>query len=254
MQVLCILDSIDLLKKIKHSCQGSAFVFKTVTPMDNINDYCNQLKPDAIIMQDQYDDVSVTFLTKSLSQNPRFNTSIKILVAKDDMVVTQLMDFATQHQMLLVDEHALNDDFCAKMTAMVEEQRDDTPIKPSHLERIKQILYVSDNRFMHIIIKDAFLNNAIELIDAYDADEAIEKLKTHLPDLVMTDIDIPGLSGIDLCKSIKHSAALSHIPVVIYSSYEKDEVWEACSKVGASDYFEKNINPKDLVIKLKSYL
>jgi CheY-like chemotaxis protein len=155
--------------------------------------------------------------------------------------------------MFLVDESHLESVLNTKVKALYNEKML-LEKNESHLSRRKKVLYVSDNRFMHIIVKDVCLNHSIEFQEAFDAEEALKKLKTSVPDIVLTDMDIPGLTGLELCKAIKHSEAYGHIPVIIYSSHKKTDVYEACKAAGASAYYEKNMNPKDLFAKLEAYL
>lgn len=63
------------------------------------------------------------------------------------------------------------------------------------------VLYVSDNKFMHIIIKDTLRPYNINVIDVYDGQSALKALRDLEPDLILTDIDMPGMDGFDLCKN-----------------------------------------------------
>lgn len=248
MRVLCILDSVDLLKKIKTACDNNDALLKVIAPDDDFDAYFDDFTPDVIVLQGQYEDVSTKFLLKMLKAYPSFKEGIKLLIAEDASNLDALTTFATEADMMLVEQEVVGMALCTKVKAMVRDK------EPKHLDRRKRVLYVSDNKFMHVVIKDAFADQAIDLMNAYDGDEAVTKIEESLPDLVLTDLDIPGLSGIDLCKTIKHSKKFAHIPVIIYSSYEKEEVYNLCNEAGASEYFEKNMNPKDFVTSVLSYL
>lgn len=248
MQILCILDSIALLKKLKNSC--STHNFKAIAPDDDFDDFCNSFEPNIILFQEKYEDVSFKFLIKTLSHSQTFQKSINVLITENNNSLNQLLSYAKQHDLLLVEEDNIGPDLCTKLEALYRDKNPNTTEESKTRSDKKRVLYVSDNRFMHVIVKDACVSNSIELVDAYDTEEALVKLKEYPPDLVLTDIDIPGLSGLDLCKAIKRNKHFQDIPVVIYSSYDKEDVIEACNQVEASDYFEKNINPKDLVLHL----
>jgi len=252
MRILCIIESMNLLKIVKNACQHNDATLKFISPDDQFESYFETFTPDVVILQDQYEDVSVKFLIKMLKSFTTFNSSIKLLITDDASNLTQLSGFATEENMLLIEQDGIDTAINTTVTAMLKSSDGGTTEK--HFRRRKVILYVSDNRFMHIVIKDAFSEEAIDLIDAYDGDEAISEIEKQLPDLILTDLDIPGLSGIELCKAVKHNENLKHIPVIIYSSYERDEVFVECSNAGATEYFEKNMNPKEFAKSIVKYL
>lgn len=257
MRILCILDKPTLLKSIKKASKENNFDIKTISPEDELDDYFDSYNPEVIIVQDDYEDVSIKFLIKMLKAYTAFNEGIKLLVVENSTDLEAMASFAKSHDLLMTEEESLESTLSTKVNALLNQVIAETPKAPEkekHLSRRRRILYVSDNKFMHIIVKDACLDRGIDFIEAYDGKEALEKLKTSTPDLVLTDMDIPGLSGLDLCKSIKHSKTHSHIPVVIYSSYEKDQVLSTCNNAGADDYYEKKINPKDLIAKIEKLL
>lgn len=248
MRVLCILDSIDLLKKIKTACDNNDTLLKVIAPDDKFDSYFDDFTPDVIVLQGHYEDISTKFLLKLLRPYASFKEGIKLLIAEDASNLDDLSAFASEADMLLIEQEAVGMALCTKVKAMVREKQ------PKHLSRRKLILYVSDNKFMHIVIKDAFAGEAVDLMNAYDGNEAISKIEERQPDLILTDLDIPGLSGIELCKTIKRNKKFAHIPVIIYSSYEKTEVFKQCNEAGASGYFEKNQNPKEFAKSLLNYL
>lgn len=255
MKVLCIIESFELLKNIKNSCEQNDGTIKGITPDDDIVHYLETLRPDVVILQDSYEDVSIKFLLKMIGQHPTFENSVKVLVATGNKDIEALTSISAKYNMHLVEEKAVGMALCTKVKAMLKERGTnlETPAV-KHLDKRKVVLYISDNKFMHVVIKDAFQNTAIELIEAYDGDEALSKIKVQTPDLILTDVDIPGLSGIDICKAVKHSKKLQHIPVIIYSSYEKEDVYSLCNSAGATEYFEKNMNPKEFIGAVMAYL
>jgi len=254
MRILCILDKLSLLKTIKNCSADNDFDLKIISADDNFETYFSEFEPNVIVLQAEYEEVTIKFLVKLLKDYPAYQNTIKLLIVAEEQI-NPLAAFAKDQDILLIEEASVGIALCTKVKALYKNSIivADTS-SDEHLNRRKQILYVSDNKFMHIIVKDAFLNNAIEFLDAYDGDEALEKLKIHRPDLILTDMDIPGLSGIDLCKTVKQSNVFNDIPVVIYSSYMKQEVYDTCMDAGATEYYEKNINPKDLVDELRKFL
>lgn len=121
--------------------------------------------------------------------------------------------------------------------------------------RIKPVvLYVSDNKFMHVIIKDTLKPYDISVVDAYNGSDALKYLEKHQADLVLSDIDMPGMSGLELCKSIRNNDRLKAIPVVIYSSSESEDDIESAFLSGAKGYIIKKYHKEVLAEKIIHYI
>ncbi|MBN2797229.1 MAG: response regulator [Clostridia bacterium] len=116
------------------------------------------------------------------------------------------------------------------------------------------VLYVSDNKFMHVIIKDTLKPYNVIVYDAYTADEALEYLNKHEPDLILSDIDMPGMSGLELCKKVHTDPNLRRIPVVIYSGSENNDDIENAFLAGAKGYIIKKYHKEVLAEKIIHYI
>lgn len=123
------------------------------------------------------------------------------------------------------------------------------------MDLLKQtVLYVSDNKFMHIIIKDTLKPHQVKVVDVYSGIEALQVLGELKPDLVLTDIDMPGMTGIELCRTLNEDKNYKDIPVVIYSSSESDEDIEKSFSVGAKGYIIKKYHREVLAEKIMHYI
>lgn len=69
--------------------------------------------------------------------------------------------------------------------------------------------------------------------------EAFQEICRTLPDAIVTDLVMPGMSGLELCSKIKHNPSTNHIPVIVLTSESDDETRKACSDAGADRYFAK---------------
>lgn len=116
------------------------------------------------------------------------------------------------------------------------------------------LLYVSDDKFMHLIINDTLSKRNVDVCDVYSVDQALEKLKTISPDLILSDIDLPGLSGFDLCKILKAGPSTAKLPVVIYSASESEETILEAFKAGAKGFVIKKYKNEELADKILKYI
>jgi DNA-binding response OmpR family regulator len=79
-------------------------------------------------------------------------------------------------------------------------------------------------------------------------------LRGHIPDLVITDLDMPNLNGVEFIKNIKKSGYFKEVPLIVITGYsDKDQKLE-CMGLGVHDYFVKPFNPKDLLFSAEVVL
>jgi CheY-like chemotaxis protein len=84
---------------------------------------------------------------------------------------------------------------------------------------VKQILNVNDQPALRKIASRILSEAGYRILEAGSGEEAIETLKQTKPDLVLLDVQLPGLSGYDVCRTMKQDPALSTIPVVMMSGH-----------------------------------
>jgi CheY-like chemotaxis protein len=116
----------------------------------------------------------------------------------------------------------------------------------------KRVLLVDDDAQLRAMISQLLEEAGIPHDCAASAGEAWEKLRADVPAVVVTDVEMPGLSGLDLCRRIKANPRTQFIPVLIMSGRPD---YEAQAKaVGAADFIPKPIDFQQLAARLKEYL
>jgi len=90
-----------------------------------------------------------------------------------------------------------------------------------------------------------------ETIEASDGQTALEIFKERLPELAVIDINLPGMNGLDVCKTIR---ATSAIPILIVTARDNDEDEIKGLEMGADDYIRKPFNPNILVARVQALL
>ncbi|NEP20335.1 MAG: response regulator, partial [Leptolyngbya sp. SIO4C1] len=98
------------------------------------------------------------------------------------------------------------------------------------------VLIVEDTPSERELISHYLQQEGYRVLHAVSAVEALSKVETHLPDVVVTDVVMPGMSGFELCRSLKNSPTTEKIPIIICSSknLEIDRLWGM--KQGADAY------------------
>jgi len=90
-----------------------------------------------------------------------------------------------------------------------------------------------------------------ETIEAADGQAAIELFETHAPDLAVIDINLPNMSGLEVCKAIR---ATSTMPILIVTARDSDDDEIEGLTMGADDYIKKPFNPNILVARVQALL
>lgn len=123
-------------------------------------------------------------------------------------------------------------------TMAAEINSDDKPVST--------ILIVEDNEEMLQFLKDIF--SSIYLVEtAVDGLDALEKVKELQPDIVLSDVMMPNMSGKELCNRLKTNFETSHIPVVLLTADSSEEQNLESLMLGADDYITKPFNVKALI-------
>ena len=119
----------------------------------------------------------------------------------------------------------------------------------------KKILLVEDDRAMLDVMRRYLENHGFSVIFTDNGSEALMLVRDSRPDLVVTDVEVPGLDGFELCKAIKCSAATASVPVIIISG-EKTGDTDLVSGYdkGADDYLAKPFAFSVLTAKINAVL
>lgn len=114
-----------------------------------------------------------------------------------------------------------------------------------------KILVVEDDFDLSGIICDFLINEGYEVRQAFDGGKGREEAKLFQPDLVILDIMLPEVYGIEVCKEIR---TYSHAPIIIISAKSSDTDKLLSFGVGADDYLTKPFSMVELIARVKSHL
>lgn len=114
-----------------------------------------------------------------------------------------------------------------------------------------KVLIVDDDLALTDILSFTMRRAGYEVVPANDGVTALERWEAEAPDLVILDLNLPNLDGLEVCRRIR---AKSEIPIVILSIRDRDEDVMASLKSGADDYIVKPFSPKQLIVRLESVL
>jgi CheY-like chemotaxis protein len=103
----------------------------------------------------------------------------------------------------------------------------------------KKLLIVEDDFYIRDIYKLAAKNKGYVVYTASDGEEALSLCKVAHPDIILLDIMLPKVSGIDVLKTIKSWPEFAHIPIVMVTNVGENETYQQALQAGAADYILK---------------
>jgi signal transduction histidine kinase/ligand-binding sensor domain-containing protein/DNA-binding response OmpR family regulator len=131
----------------------------------------------------------------------------------------------------------------------------ETKVQPRHTVADKKptVLLVEDNEDFRFYLKDN-LKEIFFIAEASNGKEGWQKALSQHPDIMVTDISMPEMNGIDLCKKIKADKRTAHIPVILLTAITGEEEQLKGLETGANDYMTKPFNFEVLLSKIKNLL
>jgi CheY-like chemotaxis protein len=120
------------------------------------------------------------------------------------------------------------------------------------MPNLKKILIVDDNE-LNITLLLNTLGSEYDLSAALSAQEAFEAIEEELPDLIVLDIMMDGMDGLEVCKRIKSEKQTAHIPVIFLTAAH-DALKESAYKAGADDFMGKPFEAAILRSKIKKLI
>ena len=115
-------------------------------------------------------------------------------------------------------------------------------------------LVVEDSLTDMGVVMGCLQQEGLNVLSAKSGEEALEKLNSHTPDVIILDVVLPGRSGFEICRALKAEASTSNIPIIICSTKdsEMDKFWGL--KQGADAYLSKPVDQAELTRTVKQLL
>lgn len=121
--------------------------------------------------------------------------------------------------------------------------------------RLKQrILSIEDTASFRLLIRLTLEFEGFEVLEAVDGQSGLDVARTSRPNLILLDLKLPDLSGLDVCRRIMADPALAPIPIVVLSASTDSVEIGDCMEAGAQGYLLKPFRPKFLVDTVRQCL
>jgi signal transduction histidine kinase/DNA-binding response OmpR family regulator len=204
--------------------------------------------PDAMILDLMMPGIDGFQVLKSVREQ-KLTLTLPVLILTSKIITKEELSFLKSnniHQVIRKGDINL-DELISSISSMLkgnnaEEQAPAT--RKRAIEGKPVVLIVEDNPDNMLAVK-AILGESYKVIEARDGHEGIEAATKHLPDLILMDIGLPGMNGIEAFKEIRKNNALSFIPIIALTASAMAQDQESILAYGFDAYLAKPINEKE---------
>ena len=121
---------------------------------------------------------------------------------------------------------------------------------------MSKLILLVDDSVTSLLRSRAFFGDQTKyrVISARDGAEGVEKALAHLPDLILMDVEMPRMSGIEACRALRNNKATKRIPIILLTMRGEDAAVKAGLGSGCDEYMLKPVNEESLANVLKKYL
>lgn len=119
---------------------------------------------------------------------------------------------------------------------------------------MKKILVIDDLPENVFMLQDRLEHEGYEVITAYNGSTGIEKALSELPDLILLDVMMPDITGIEVCRRLVNDPATKDIPIILVTAKSGADDTKEGLEAGAFDYIKKPFNRIELLARVKSAL
>jgi phosphoserine phosphatase RsbU/P len=117
-----------------------------------------------------------------------------------------------------------------------------------------RVLLVDDDASLLLFMEKVFQREGYTVVKAQDGGSALRELESNLPDLIITDVMMPGMDGLELCRRVRAEDRWETIPFIFASVRDTADDRIAGLELGADDYVTKPLDPRELIAKARTLI
>ena len=116
----------------------------------------------------------------------------------------------------------------------------------------KKILVIEDDRDISELISYNLGREGYDIACLYDGSQAVDFVNKRKPDMILLDLMLPEVDGIEICRTLKSDAVTKHIPIIMLTAKSEEADVVVGLQMGADDYIPKPFSPKVLIARIKA--
>jgi two-component system cell cycle response regulator DivK len=118
----------------------------------------------------------------------------------------------------------------------------------------RTILYIEDNEYNRKIVRQLLGRTSYRLVEANDGESGVAMAQQLVPQLILMDVQLPKMSGLDATRALKADPRTGHIPIIVITSFALSGDREKAAVAGADNYLAKPYSPRELLALVRQYL
>ena len=119
---------------------------------------------------------------------------------------------------------------------------------------VKKVLVVEDEPDIRKLVRYNMAQERFKVVEAEDGERALRAIQRERPDLIILDLMLPGLSGLELCRTLRERAETARLPILMLTAKAGEADRVVGLEMGADDYLTKPFSPRELVARVKAIL
>ena len=116
------------------------------------------------------------------------------------------------------------------------------------------VLYVEDNEYNRKIVRQLLTRTSYRLREAVDGEAALGMVREERPDLILMDVQLPKMSGLDVTRALRDDPATADVPIIVVTSFALSGDEQRAMAAGASAYMAKPYSPRELLALINTFL
>jgi len=118
----------------------------------------------------------------------------------------------------------------------------------------EKILIVEDEKDIIKMLEYNLKKEGFKVIDARDGEDALDLAVRQYPDIILLDLMLPGMDGLEVCRALKKEAKTASIPIIMLTAKSQESDKVVGLELGADDYITKPFSPRELIARIKAVL
>ena len=116
------------------------------------------------------------------------------------------------------------------------------------------VLYVEDNEYNRKIVRQLLTRTSYRLREAADGEAALGMVREERPDLILMDVQLPKMSGLEVTRALRDDPATAAVPIIVVTSFALSGDEQRAMAAGASAYIAKPYSPRELLALINTFL
>ena len=118
----------------------------------------------------------------------------------------------------------------------------------------EKVLIIEDEKDIVKMLDYNLRKEGFRIFSANNGEDGLDMARRENPDLILLDLMLPEMDGLDVCKAVKNDAKTTHIPIIILTAKAQESDKVVGLELGADDYVTKPFSPRELIARIKAVL